>query len=165
MFESQGTTPESAQDSTESVEAIVSAITPEAMLQADITILEAKIATLESNLAWANSRVESAQSNSVNYLGTIISARQAIQEVLAGDVDAQQTFEDFRTAFELLGVTLDREVEIEISVTWRGTITLPTGVDPEDLDIDDFGISIGDHAEYETEGFGYGMHDYGIREI
>ena len=96
-------------------------------------------------------------------LSTIERAREAIEEVLAGDVNPQSTFDDFQTAFELLGVSLNREVEIEVTVTWRGTINLPSGMDPEDLDIDDFGIEINGHNEYESE-FYNGMHDYQISE-
>ena len=77
-------------------------------------------------------------------------AKELIEDVLAGDLDPATTFEEFREAFELLGVKATREVEIEISVTWRGTIELPLGVEVDDLDVDDFGISIDGHHEYDS---------------
>lgn len=95
---------------------------------------------------------------------TIANAREAIEEVLSGDIDAKQTFDDFQTAFELLGVSLSREVEIEVTMTWRGTITVPYDVDPEDLSINDFASCDPDHSYYETN-FHDGLHDHTIREL
>jgi len=137
MFESQGTTPEPAQDSTTPAPSIE-------MLQATIADLEAKIAELQHDKDYWVSRTG-------EKVAIIENARTAIEEVLAGDINAGSTFEDFREAFELLGVKGTREVEIEISVTWRGTIQLPLDMEASDLDIDDFGIEINGHHEYEGE--------------
>ena len=76
--------------------------------------------------------------------------RKSIEEVLAGDVDAMQTYEDFKYPFELLGVTLDREVEVEVTVTYRGTITLPLNVEVDDLNISDFQVDDLAHNDYPT---------------
>lgn len=129
-----------------------------------LTLAEAvlKVADLEAQLAKVKADREYYSNLATQRADTLIKAREAIEEVLSGDVNPQSTFDDFQTAFELLGVTLSREVEVEVTVTWRGTMTLPAGVDPEDLDIDDFGIEIGGHYEYDTNFDG--MHDYRISE-
>jgi hypothetical protein len=137
MFESQGTTPE-----------LVKAVeTRQATLEAQaLTIidLEAKVAELQHDKDFWMARTG-------EKVAIIEKACKAIEEVLAGDISAGSTFEDFREAFELLGVKGAREVEIEISVTWRGTIELPLDMEVSDLDIDDFGIEINGHHEYEGE--------------
>jgi len=152
MSESQGFTP-AEQDGT----------TPSTTEQY-LTLAEAvlKVADLEAEVAKLKADREYWRIKADERLTTIEQARESIQEVLSGDVNPQSTFDDFQTAFELLGVTLTREVEVEITVTWRGTMTLPTGVDPEDLDIDDFGIEISGHYEWDSNFDG--MHDYRISE-
>lgn len=154
MFESQSNTP-AEQDST----------TPDPVreLLAKITKKDEAIADLEAQLASARADREYWFNRSSEHSTTIERAREAIEEVLAGDVNPQSTFDDFQTAFELLGVSLNREVEIEVTVTWRGTINLPNGMDPEDLDIDDFGVEINGHNEYDTD-FYYGIYSHEIRE-
>ena len=99
-----------------------------------------------------------------NAEATINQARDSIETVLAGDIEATETFEAFQEAFELLGVSLNRQVEIEVTITWRGTIELPHGTDPEDLDIDDFASCDPDHNYYQTY-FNQGIHDHSIREL
>lgn len=139
MYESEGTTPEPAQDST-----------------TRIAELEAQVAELTKDRDYWVSRTG-------QKVAIIENARIAIEEVLAGDVDPATTFEEFREAFELLGVKATRQVKVEISVTWRGTIELPLGVDVDDLDIDDLGIEIAGHSEYDSD-IDYGFEDYSINE-
>lgn len=138
-----------------------------AELELTITKLEAQVESLKSLLTQAQSesqiKLERAWNEEARALGIISKARDLIQEVLAGDTDAEATFEAFSAPFELLGVSLNREVEIEITMTWRGTIELPRGTDPEDLDIDDFASCDPDHNYYQTY-FHNGLHDYQIRE-
>lgn len=158
MFESQSNTPESAQDFTiEDTLVSINHLANQAdTASARITELEAKLKTAESELAIHRNRAG-------EHVYTISRARDLIQEVLAGDTDAESTFDAFRAPFELLGVSLTREVEIEITVTWRGTIELPHGTDPEDLDIDDFGITEPEH-NYHNSYFNMGIHDSDISE-
>lgn len=160
MFESNGNTPEPAQDSTTRIAELVKAVeTRQATLEAQAsTILE-----LEARVAGAVNELELMRARSLMAEETIRKARIAIEEVLAGDTDPGITFEQFREAFELLGVKATRQVKVEISVTWRGTIELPLGVEVDDLDIDDLGISIDGHSEYDSD-IDYGMHDYSISE-
>ena len=49
---------------------------------------------------------------------------------------------------ELLGFTLSREVELEITATFRVTVELERGIDPYDIDAYDFGFDI---TSYEHE--------------
>jgi hypothetical protein len=159
MFESQSNTPESAQDN---VEVIINSMSGAELapimddLSGQVTELEAEVTRLKSELGIYRDRAS-------DFAKTIGRARDLIQEVLAGDTEAESTFDAFRAPFELLGVSLTREVEVEITVTWRGTIELPHGTDPEDLDIDDFGISEPEH-NYHNSYFNMGMHDYDISE-
>lgn len=174
MFESQGTTPtelsyedkvirgitpESAQDT---VEGIINSMTGKE-LSPVMDELEAEIRSLESEVTRLKSELGIYRDRASDFAKTIGQARDLIQDVLAGDTDAEATFEAFSAPFELLGVSLNREVEIEITMTWRGTIELPHGTDPEDLDIDDFASCDPDHNYYQTY-FHNGLHDYQIRE-
>lgn len=127
------------------------------LMPAYVADLEAKIAELEKDRDYWVSRTG-------EKVAIIENARIAIEEVLAGDVDPATTFEEFREAFELLGVKATREVSIEISVSWRGTIELPIGVEVDDLDIDDFDVRGPNHNEYDCNLDYYGMHDYSINE-
>jgi hypothetical protein len=137
MFESQGTTP-AQQDST----------TPEPT----IAELQARVAQLTETLAQANQRISDEMDKVGNLESKIYKAEQAFKDILAGDMDASDIVETYGEALtEHLGWQFAREVEIEISVTWRGTIELPHGVDVDDLDVDDFGIEINGHHEYESE--------------
>lgn len=76
------------------------------------------------------------------FASVIEQARKSIEDVLEGDINAKDTFRDFEEAFELLGVSIEREVEVEIVLTWRGTVTLPGNIDPEDLSDYDFSADL-----------------------
>ena len=141
MFESQGTTP-AEQDSTPSV-----------------TIMQ-----LQSQLQHLQASHDNYKRLYLDASNTISEAREVIQDVLAGDIDAQATYEAFRDAFEGLGVSMTRLVNIDLSITWRGTIALPHGIDVSDLDIDDFRVSIDGHREYEAE-FNSWHEDASIEEL
>jgi predicted ATP-dependent protease len=91
---------------------------------------------------------------------TIENARKLIQEILAGDMDAEGTFDAFREPFELLEVSLERDVEVEITVTWRGTMTVPFNVDPDDLDDYDFSADL-ESDRYPAD---LSLHDFKIQE-
>lgn len=91
-------------------------------------------------------------------------AEEGFKEILAGDMDAKDIIETYGEVLsEHLGWEFNNEVEIEIQVTWRGTINLPYGTEVSDLDIDDFGLNEPCHNEYDTN-FWNGIHDYSIDE-
>lgn len=91
-------------------------------------------------------------------------AEEAFKEILAGDIEAKDIIETYGEVLaEHLGWEFNNEVEIEIQVTWRGTINLPYGVEVSDLDIDDFGLNEPCHNEYDTN-FWNGINDYSIDE-
>lgn len=92
----------------------------------------------------------------------IDTAERQFKEVLEGDVEAADIIEAYSDAFTTLGWEFNNEVEIQITVTWRGTIEIPFGKSVDDLDIDDFGIDDPSHNEYST--WFYGMDDYSIEE-
>lgn len=60
----------------------------------------------------------------------------AIQDVLAGDTDALETFESFREAFELLGVELMVERSWTVQATWTVTGKVPLDMDVDDTDFE-----------------------------
>jgi sugar-specific transcriptional regulator TrmB len=158
MFENNGTTP-AEQDTTtlDPAEQIKNLNDTVIMMKGGIENLEAKLQQAEATRQYYFDLA-------VERYNTIQKARESIEEVLSGDINASQTFDDFKDAFELLGVTLTREVEVEINVTWRGTMTLPVGVDPEDLDIDDFDIEgFPGHNEYPADFNGMYSHEISER--
>lgn len=123
-----------------------------------------KIKDLENNLQGALSSREYWEDLANNRAQTIVKARDLIQEILEGHTEAEEIMEAFKEPFDLLGVEVEREVEIEISVTWRGTISLPLGVEVSDLDIDDFGLNEPEHNEYSSYFSYHGIRDYSIDE-
>ena len=60
----------------------------------------------------------------------------AIQEVLAGDMDAQETFETFQEAFELLGVELMVERSWTVQATWTVTGKVPLDYEVDETDFE-----------------------------
>ena len=145
MFESQGTTPAEQVSTTPEPQPI-----PREMLEARIEEL-----TRDKDY-WHQKHLA---------LETKVSqAEEAFKEILAGDTEATDIIDTYGKAMaDHLGWEFTREVEIDITVTWRGTVSLPFGTDVEDLDIDDFGLNEPCHQEHDTN-FYYGMHDYEIRE-
>ena len=69
-------------------------------------------------------------------LETIIRARNLIEETLATDIDADQTFEDFREAFELLGVKMTETKEYTVTAVWTVSLTHTRGYDIDDVAFD-----------------------------
>lgn len=137
MFESQGTTP-AQQDST----------TPKPTYE-----------ELEAKLALVTETADTWRSNYYESQDLITKARRHFEEILSGDIDAQQTYEDFQIPFELLGVEATREVQVTVTASWSGSVHLPYGTDLDDVamsftaEFDDLEGSVGWHAD-----------DYEIRE-
>ena len=77
-------------------------------------------------------------------LGRIIDkARASIEEVLDGDISAQETFDSFEEAFSLLGVELTEEQTLTVTASWDITVKVPRG---ETVTSGDFSVS-----EIETD--------------
>jgi hypothetical protein len=93
---------------------------------------------LEIKLAFANEQREYFQRMMNEHLATINQACTAIQEVLAGDMNALETFDSFREGFELLGVELMVERSWTVQATWTvtGKVPLDYTVDAEDFEPD-----------------------------
>ena len=105
--------------------------------------LETKLASMIADRDyWLNSAKK--------YSMVIDTAKESIEEVLASDVDAEQTYADFKDAFDLLGVSIEREVDVTVTVTFTGTMTLPAGVDPEDLGAYDWSAEL-EHNYYGSD--------------
>ncbi len=139
---------------------------------AEIADLKARIDLLENNLAFANSRVQTAEdkaSRAVNeasdFAQRLGDLRELFQEILEQEDShsAKELWELFERPFERLGVSITREINIEITVTWRGTIDLPIGVDVDDLDVDDFDICAPSHNDYNSDISDY-FHYSDVRE-
>ncbi len=164
MFESQGTTPE-FQGNPES--GIDQFLNQSNTTELTIDQLKARIAELEAEngrIAELEREAEANRKDSVRWFDVVMKAREQIEEILAGHTEQAELVEAFEEPFTLLGVSMTRTVQIEISATWRGTIELPLGVEVEDLDIDDFNFRDPEHNEYESSIGYYGMHDYSIEE-
>lgn len=135
----------------------VSAVLTYEELMAKAQELEAKLATV------TNERNNWQQWHDV-LSSKVDKAEKGFKEILAGDMDAKDIIETYGEVLaEHLGWEFNNEVEIEIQVTWRGTINLPYGTEVSELDIDDFGLNEPCHNEYDTNFWG-GIHDYSIDE-
>ena len=137
MFESQSTTPD--QVSTDPLgEAVVK-----------LAKANERIADLEAELTRSKGREQ-------DYYEQITKARKHFEEILSGDIDAQQTYEDFQIPFELLGVDATREVQVTVTANWSGVVHLPYGTDLDDVcmsftaEFDDLEGSVGWHADDYT---------------
>jgi hypothetical protein len=106
----------------------------------------AEIADLKAKLASMTTDREFWMARTGEKVAIIETARTAIEEVLAGDVDPATTFEEFREAFEALGVKGAREVEVRITATWRETVSVPIG---HELSEDDFDLDISANGNVE----------------
>lgn len=147
MIESQGTTPENTQ-----------APVPVTFDSLDSAL--AKVAELQSQVNELVRELARSKGKAQEYGDTIGQARKLFEEILAGDMDAEGTFEEFREPFELLEVSLEREVEVEITLTWRGTMTVPFNVDPEDLADYDFSADL-ESDRYPSD---LSLYDFRIQE-
>ena len=123
-----------------------------------------RINTLEADLASAKADLNHWQEKTQIAQSTISKARVWFEDMLAGDIDAANTVEEFKELIDILGVEATREVRLEIEVTWRGSIQLPYGVDVEDLDIDDFNLDTPQHNYHDSDFSWDGIADYSINE-
>ena len=103
---------------------------------------------LEARLGQEINRVTHFQRLYNESTNTINRACTAIQDVLAGDTDALETFESFREGFELLGVELMVERSWTVQATWTVTGRAPLDyiVDADDFEPD---LSLDWHSQIE----------------
>lgn len=141
----------------------VSAVLTYEELQAKASAFEQQCGNLEAEVRSLTARLNSQIELNRVQQSTLEKAENWVRDQIEGSMEPKETLEELDGLIDILGVETTREVEIEIQVSWRGTINLPYGVEVEDLDIDDFGIGDPDHNEYDTT-FWRGMEDYGITE-
>lgn len=126
--------------------------------------LEARIEELVRSVEYEHGLFQQYKDAWDKLRGKISKAEEGFKEILAGDTDAKDIVETYGEVLsEHLDWDFENEVEIEITVTWRGTISLPYGTEVSDLDIDDFGLNEPCHNEHDTSFFN-GIHDYSINE-
>ncbi len=133
MIENHGTTP-AEQDST-TTEPII-----DQLIATRITELEASNADLEAKLAEMTTAKDSWYKSWSDLTVDIRRAEAEFKDVLEGDTDAEDIIKAYGPALSQLGWEFTREVEIEVTVTYRGTIELPVGKDVDDLDASDFSV-------------------------
>jgi hypothetical protein len=112
------------------------------------TIGEALTASLTKQLAEANSAVERIEKNRDYYHqkyttleGFINRGKEAlIEAVKDGDIEADHTLVE--TLADIFGWSLTTEVEVVLTATFRGTLTMPLGKTLDDIDSDDFNAEI-----------------------
>jgi hypothetical protein len=125
--------------------------------------LEARIQELTNQIWTLSADLNSAREKNQVLSSTLDKAANWVREGIEGSTDPKETIEEYQDLIDILGVELTRKVEIEISVSWRGSIELPYGVEVEDLDVDDFDISISQHNEYDSD-ISYYFEDSSISE-
>lgn len=159
MYESEGTTPEFQGNPESGIDQFLNRSATEPTIEE----LKAKVAELEKSVEYKHDEMLGYK-NAWDTLRTNVSnAEQGFKEILAGDMDAKEIMETYGAVMvEHLSWDLEQEVTVEITVTWRGTVTLPYGTEVGDLDIDDFGLNEPDHNEYSS--YFSGIHDYSIDE-
>lgn len=159
MTEVNGTTPEFQGNPESGVDQLLNRTTPVPVTFDSLDSALAKIAELEKSVEYKHDEMLSYKKAWDDLRDKVNNAQEAFKEILAGDMDAKDIMDTYGKAMaEHLDWDFYNEVEIDITVTWRGTISLPFGTDVEDLDIDDFGLNEPCHNEYDTS-FYYGMHD------
>lgn len=128
---------------------------PREMLEARIQELEAQLTSVRAERNKWQEWFQVAESK-------INKAENWVRDQIAGSMEPSETINELEGLIDILDVETTREVEIEIQVSWRGTVNLPYGVEVEDLDVDDFGIDEPDHREYDSNF--WGINDYEITE-
>lgn len=69
-------------------------------------------------------------------LNRVFRARNLIEATLATDAEADQTFDDFREAFELIGVKMTETKEYTVTAVWTVSMKHPRGYDMDDVAFD-----------------------------
>lgn len=125
--------------------------------------LEARIEELANEVRGLSAQLNLAREKNQVLSSTLNKAENWVREQIEGSMDPKQTIEEFEGLIDILGIETTRKVEIEITVSWQGTIELPYGVEVDDLDVDDFDISISQHNQYDSD-ISYYFEDSSISE-
>ena len=112
------------------------------------TIGEALTASLTKQLAEANAAVERIEKNRdyyhskyTAYENSINRAKDALFEAVKdGDIEADDTLVE--TLADIFGWSLTTEVEVTLTATFTGTLTMPLGKTLDDIDSNDFNAEI-----------------------
>jgi len=88
---------------------------------------------------------------------------EIIRDLIAGSMDPSVVIEENQAIIDILEIETTRTVDITIEVSWEGTIELPYGVELDDIELDDFDISCGEHPEYPSN-INYYFSDSSIKE-
>jgi len=119
-------------------------------------LCEAELAEKQVHLDNWTKRYEVAQ----NKLDQI---EEIIRDLIAGSMDPSVVIEENQAIIDILEIETTRTVDITIEVSWEGTIELPYGVELDDIELDDFDISCGEHPEYPSN-INYYFSDSSIKE-
>jgi hypothetical protein len=112
------------------------------------TIGEALTESLTKQLAEANASIERIEKNRdyyhskyTAYENSINRAKDALFEAVKdGDIEADDTLVE--TLADIFGWSLTTEVEVTLTATFTGTLTMPLGKTLDDIDSDDFNAEI-----------------------
>ena len=128
-----------------------------------VEALQARIVELTNELAQTKLSKDSWYDTWKDLRADVDKAEREFKDILAGDMDAADIVQTYGEVLaNNLGWEFNREAEVVITVTWRGTVSLPFGTEVDELDIDDFGLNQPEHGEYNSHFDG--MDDYSIEE-
>jgi hypothetical protein len=162
MIENNGTTPEFQGNPESGIDrflnqsntlpAEVSGIPDKDTLIAQNVELTNKVIDLEAKLADMTTAKDSWYKSWSDLTVDIRRAEAEFKDVLEGDIDSEDIIKAYGPALSHLGWSFTREVEIELTVTYRGTIELPVGIEVDNLDASDFSVEsyIG-HDSYNAD--------------
>lgn len=125
--------------------------------------LEARIEELANEVRGLSAQLNLAREKNQVLSSTLNKAENWVRDEIEGSTDPKETIQELEGLIDILGVEMTRKVEIEITVTWQGSIELPYGVEVDDLDVDDFDISISQHNQYDSD-ISYYFEDSSISE-
>jgi hypothetical protein len=122
----------------------------------------ARIAELETQVARLNQGLADVTSNRDAWFDKYTNARKYIQDsITREDWSESELAEPFWTELaELMDLEINREVNVVVTVTFTGTMTLPIGTDPEDLGSYDWSAELA-HDCYSSD---FSVDDMRIRE-
>ena len=95
-----------------------------------------EITRLQTELERVNRWYDEANKLRQDTLRIIVKARNLIEDTLQTDIDADQTFEDFRGAFEILGVKMTETKEYTVTAVWTVSMKHPRGYDMDECRFD-----------------------------
>jgi hypothetical protein len=128
-----------------------------------VEALQARIVELTNELAQTKLSKDSWYDTWKDLRADVDKAEREFKDILAGDMDAADIVQTYGEVLaNNLGWEFNREAEVVITVTWRGTVSLPFGTEVDELDIDDFGLNDPEHNEYSSH-FDR-IDDYSIEE-